>query len=68
MLAVIPFPDISPEIFTIHIGDFAFSLRWYAMAYIVGILIGWRIGVRALKSTHIWRDGAPMKQEHVEDC
>jgi len=67
MLAAIPFPDISPEIFTIRIADFAFSLRWYAMAYIVGILIGWRIALRALKSPQIWRDGAPMKPEHVED-
>jgi len=67
MLAAIPFPDISPEIFTIHLGDFAFSLRWYAMAYIVGILLGWRIGVRTLKSPNIWRDGPPMRLDQVED-
>ncbi|MCG6903756.1 MAG: prolipoprotein diacylglyceryl transferase [Rhodobacter sp.] len=67
MLAAIPFPDISPEIFTIHLGEWAFSLRWYAMAYIVGILIGWRIGIRAAKSPQIWRGPAPMKPEQVED-
>lgn len=40
MHALIPFPDIAPEIFTIEIGTFAFSLRWYALAYIAGLLIG----------------------------
>jgi len=67
MLAALPFPDISPEIFTISLGSFTFALRWYAMAYIVGILIGWRIAVRAVKSTTIWRDAPPMRPNQVED-
>lgn len=67
MLAVIPFPDIAPEIFTIRLGDFAFSLRWYALAYIAGILIGWRICVRALKTPGIWRTEPPMQVAQVED-
>jgi len=67
MLAVIPFPDIAPEIFTIRLGDFAFSLRWYALAYIAGILIGWRICVRALKTPGIWRSEPPMQVAQVED-
>src|SRR5205085_9484327 len=37
MLAVIPFPNIDPVLFSI--GPFA--VRWYALAYIVGILGGW---------------------------
>ena len=32
-----PFPDIDPVIF--QIGFFA--LRWYSMAYLVGILLAW---------------------------
>lgn len=67
MLAVIPFPDISPEIFTIRIGEFDFSLRWYALAYIAGILIGWRIALRALKTPSIWRNEPPMQTAQVED-
>ena len=67
MLAAIPFPDISPEIFTINLGERSFSLRWYAMAYIVGILIGWRIGVMAVKRPLIWANGAPMDSKQVED-
>ncbi len=57
--AAIPFPDISPEIFSIEIGGFAFALRWYAMAYIVGLLIGWRIVVGLMKRPHLWRNETP---------
>ena len=42
MLEVIHFPNISPDIFTIDIGFFSFSLKWYALAYIVGLLLAWR--------------------------
>ncbi|HUJ02724.1 MAG TPA: prolipoprotein diacylglyceryl transferase [Rhizomicrobium sp.] len=37
MLAI-PFPDFDPV--AVAIGPFA--IRWYALAYIVGLLIGWR--------------------------
>ncbi|MCL4167202.1 UNVERIFIED_CONTAM: hypothetical protein GTU68_052335, partial [Idotea baltica] len=43
MHALIPFPDISPEIFSISLFGMTFALRWYALAYIVGILLGWRL-------------------------
>jgi len=38
MLYVLPFPAIDPVL--VSIGPFA--IRWYALAYVVGILIGWR--------------------------
>jgi phosphatidylglycerol:prolipoprotein diacylglycerol transferase len=38
MLAAIPFPAIDPVL--VQVGPFA--IRWYALAYIVGLLIGWR--------------------------
>lgn len=68
MSFAIPFPDIGPEIFAIEIGGFSFALRWYAMAYIVGILMGWRIVVASVKRPALWRDGAaPMTQDQVDD-
>ena len=67
MFAAIPFPDIGPEIFSIQLGEFTFALRWYAMAYIVGILIGWRIALRAVRTPAIWGGNAPMKPEAIED-
>ncbi len=38
MLLAIPFPEIGAVLF--EIGPFA--IRWYALAYIVGLLLGWR--------------------------
>lgn len=68
MLAMIPFPDISPEIFTISLFGAEFSLRWYALAYIVGILIGWRLVVATVKRPYLWRNNQPvMDAKQVED-
>ncbi|WP_428541816.1 prolipoprotein diacylglyceryl transferase [Profundibacter sp.] len=59
MQFVIPFPGIGNEIFSIDIGGFDFALRWYALAYIVGIIIGYRIVLRAVRAPHLWRDETP---------
>ncbi|MDF3853388.1 prolipoprotein diacylglyceryl transferase [Paracoccus sp. P2] len=64
---MIPFPDISPEIFTIHVFGMAFSLRWYALAYLAGLLIGWRIIVALMRRPRLWGDAAPMRPERVEE-
>ena len=37
VLPVIPFPAFNPIL--VSIGPFA--IRWYALAYIVGIIAGW---------------------------
>ena len=44
-----------------------FSLRWYALAYIAGILIGWRLVLSAIRRPALWRDGPPMTAAQVED-
>ncbi|SLN15045.1 Prolipoprotein diacylglyceryl transferase [Roseovarius albus] len=68
MQAVIQFPEISPEIFTVPLFGMEFSLRWYALSYIVGILIGWRIVVHAVRSPGLWPGGtAPITEKQVED-
>ncbi|WCR11847.1 prolipoprotein diacylglyceryl transferase [Paracoccus stylophorae] len=64
---MIPFPDISPEIFTLHLGGLSLSLRWYALAYLAGLLIGWRIMVRMMRRDAIWGDRAPMRPDGVDD-
>ena len=64
----IPFPDISSEIFAVRIGGFGFALRWYALAYIVGIVIGWWMVVRAVKTPRLWpAETAPMTPRQVEE-
>jgi phosphatidylglycerol:prolipoprotein diacylglycerol transferase len=68
MRALIPFPDISPEIFSVSIFGFELALRWYALAYIVGIVLGWRLAVAAVRRPHLWRDNRPvMTPEQIED-
>lgn len=64
---MIPFPDISPEIFTLQVGSFSFSLRWYALAYLAGLLIGWRLVVAMMRRPAIWGGQAPMRADQVDD-
>ncbi|MCQ4160702.1 prolipoprotein diacylglyceryl transferase [Roseomonas sp. GC11] len=44
MLLALPFPAIDPVL--IEIGPLA--IRWYALAYIAGILLGWRLARRLM--------------------
>ncbi len=67
MFAALPFPDISPVIVSFTVFGFELALRWYAMAYIVGIAAGWQIIKMALNRPHLWRDGTPMETAKLED-
>ena len=65
---MIHFPDISPEIFSVTILGLEIALRWYALAYIVGILLGWRIAVLAVSRSGLWRGNhSPIEAVQVED-
>ena len=64
----LPFPNVSPELFSISIFGMDLALRWYALAYIAGILIGWRIAVAAVKRAALWpANTPPMRPEQVEE-
>ena len=68
MVFAIPFPPLSPEIFTIALGGFEFALRWYALAYIVGIFIGWQIIASAIARPKLWPlDTSPLTRPQLED-
>ncbi len=68
MRGLIPFPDISPEIFSISLFGFELALRWYALADIVGIVMGWRLAVRAVQTPRLWQDDRPvMSSAQIED-
>ncbi len=69
MLAeMIQFPNLSPEIFSISLFGTEFALRWYALAYIAGILIAWYLAARAVKRPTLWpNETAPMTPRQVED-
>lgn len=48
------FPDFDPVL--LHLGPVA--IRWYALAYVAGILAGWRYGVGLTRSAAVWRGRA----------
>ena len=59
-----PFPDFDPVL--IHIGPFA--IRWYALAYVAGILLGWRYAAAILRKASLWtRRPAPMTTVQLDD-
>jgi len=63
---VIPFPPISPVIFEISLGGLTFALRWYALAYIAGLLIAWELMRQALRTPRLWQDAPPLTVEQLE--
>ena len=64
---VLPFPDIDPALFSLEIGGFTLSLRWYALAYIVGLVLAWRYVVWLVRRPQLWRSGPPMTPEQPEE-
>ena len=50
----IPFPTIDPVL--VEIGPFA--IRWYALAYVVGIVLGWRYMLLVIRRPAGPHDGA----------
>ncbi len=69
----IPFPDISPVLFQIpqfHLGSISvgpLALRWYALGYIVGVLIAWKILTSLSKNSKVWGGNAPFNGEDIDD-
>ena len=60
---VIPFPHIDPVL--VQIGPFA--LRWYALAYIAGILLGWLLARALIANERLWGGPAPMTVTDFDD-
>ena len=59
-----PFPDIDPVL--VQLGPFA--IRWYALAYVAGILLGWRYATGLLKNGRLWTHRpAPFTPEQMDD-
>jgi phosphatidylglycerol:prolipoprotein diacylglycerol transferase len=67
MASGIPFPDISPVLVEIPLGFTTLPIRWYALAYIVGIWLGYQLVKRTLARSELWRDNTPaMTAEQLE--
>ncbi|MEW6449415.1 MAG: prolipoprotein diacylglyceryl transferase [Pseudomonadota bacterium] len=62
-LLALPFPVIDPVL--IAVGPFA--VRWYALAYIVGILLGWLYARRLIRNERLWGGPAPLTVQDFDD-
>ena len=63
ILPLIPFPAINPVLFSI--GPLA--VRWYALAYIVGIIAGWFYARAIIASERYWGGPAPLTVIDFDD-
>jgi phosphatidylglycerol---prolipoprotein diacylglyceryl transferase len=66
-MSYIPFPDLSPNLVSFEVFGVTLALRWYALAYIAGILIGWQMIRAILRTPRLWGDSPPMSQAQVDD-
>ena len=63
MLLDLPFPNFDPVL--IQLGPFA--IRWYALAYIAGILLGWLYARAMIRNERLWGRPAPMTVTDFDD-
>lgn len=60
----IPYPAIDPV--AIHLGPL--SVKWYGLAYMAGLLLGWFYIKHLLRQTALWPNArAPFAPERVDD-
>jgi phosphatidylglycerol:prolipoprotein diacylglycerol transferase len=57
----IPFPDIPPVAFEFEpvFGLGPISVKWYGLAYVTGLLLGWLYIRRLLSTPRLWPQGVP---------
>ena len=60
----LPYPQIDPV--AIHLGPL--PIRWYSLAYIGGLALGWWYLTRLLKNAAVWtKSGAPLNRTQLDD-
>lgn len=63
VLPALPFPAVDPVL--VSFGPIA--IRWYALAYVGGLLIGWWVMVRLAARPRVSGGQAVMSRHHVDD-
>jgi phosphatidylglycerol:prolipoprotein diacylglycerol transferase len=63
----LPFPDIDPVLFSVEILGVELALRWYALAYIAGLVLGWRYIAWLCARPALWGGRSPMEPTRAED-
>ncbi|SOE14195.1 prolipoprotein diacylglyceryl transferase [Hoeflea halophila] len=55
LLSLMTFPDIDPVILAIG----PVEVRWYGLAYVLGIILGWRYARRLVENRKLWPASGP---------
>jgi phosphatidylglycerol:prolipoprotein diacylglycerol transferase len=69
----LPFPDIPREVFSLpafKVGGLTIgplAVRWYALAYIAGIVLGWRYAVALTRNLKLWGGEPPASELQIDD-
>jgi phosphatidylglycerol---prolipoprotein diacylglyceryl transferase len=64
LLSSLTFPAVDP--IALQIGPFA--VKWYGLAYMAGLLLGWMYIKRLLTESHLWpQSHAPFTPERADD-
>ena len=61
--AALPFPDIDPV--ALQLGPLA--IRWYGLAYVVGIVLGWRYARALASNDRLWGGRSPFTAQDMDD-
>ena len=60
--------EVSPIIFDFNIFGINFALRWYALAYVLGIIIAWTLLISMSKKPKFWRlKRSPIETKIIEN-
>jgi phosphatidylglycerol:prolipoprotein diacylglycerol transferase len=63
-LLVLPYPEIDPV--ALSLGPL--SVKWYGLAYVAGLLLGWQYLRRLLSESRLWPQGrAPLQPALADD-
>src|SRR5262249_51342760 len=62
-LALLTYPKFDPVL--VHLGPFA--IRWYALSYIAGILLGWLYARMLVANERYWGGPAPLTALDLDD-
>ena len=64
---MIPFPNISPEVFSVDLFGVKFALRWYAVSYILGFICAIKLMKMFIIRKSLWKaDNPPLETDQAD--
>ncbi len=67
LFSALSFPEFSPALFVIDVGPVFFPVRWYALAYIAGLMLAWRYASALARRPRLFAGKSPATGEDIDD-